>query len=138
VEGLIHLAGHVSVAAIFMDSPGVMSGRNDETSPDMARVMGNLRLVAEEAEAGVVALHHQRKAMGTKVRVDETLRGHTLIEAALDLPLLVVREERSPLAPYENRRILVSGWDATEHMITQGRGGRALVNASEGHGDSRS
>ena len=95
VEGLIRLARHMSVAAIFMDNLGVMSGRADENSAEMARVMANLRQVVEEAEAGVVAIHHQRKVTGTKVRVGETLRGHTSIEAALDLALLVLRDERA-------------------------------------------
>ena len=62
----------------------------------MARVMGNLRTICEEAECAVIMVHHQRKSNGTAdkgIRKGETLRGHSSIEASLDLALLVERRD---------------------------------------------
>jgi len=61
----------------------------------MIPVMSNLRRLAEDSGAAVVVIHHQRKGNGIKGRAGDTLRGHSCIEAALDLALLVEREEAS-------------------------------------------
>jgi hypothetical protein len=61
----------------------------------MARVLSCFRRLAEELGAAVVLIHHQRKQTGYKVRTGDTLRGHSSIEAALNLALLVEREEHS-------------------------------------------
>ena len=67
----------------------------DENSGDMVGVMSEFRQLAEQTEAAVVLIHHQRKSTGFTGRAGDSLRGHSSIEAALDLALLVEREELS-------------------------------------------
>jgi hypothetical protein len=59
----------------------------------MVRVMSEFRQLAELTGAAVVLIHHQRKSTGTTSRAGDSLRGHSSIEAALDLALLIEREE---------------------------------------------
>lgn len=80
---------------IVVDNLGLITGEVEENSAQMAGVMGNLRWLAESTGAAVVVIHHQRKSNGTgdgKIRKGETLRGHSSIEAALDLALVVERK----------------------------------------------
>lgn len=76
---------------VIVDNLGLIAG-TDENSADMATAMGNLRWLAEETNACIVLIHHQRKSNGVVARAGESLRGHSSIEAALDLALLVERE----------------------------------------------
>jgi hypothetical protein len=72
---------------------GVISGDADENAADMAGVMAALRWVAETTGAALVVIHHQRKGtVGGKQRNGDSLRGHSSIEAALDLALRVERD----------------------------------------------
>jgi len=54
----------------------------------MATVMGHFRYLAEQAKVAVILIHHQRKSNGSNARLGERLRGHSSIEAALDLASL--------------------------------------------------
>jgi len=92
-EGLIRQCKALSAGLVIIDNLGVVSGDADENSADMAYVMANLRHLAEASGAAVVIVHHQRKGDSSKGRKGETLRGHSSIEAALDLALLVERDE---------------------------------------------
>jgi hypothetical protein len=83
------------VRLVVVDNLGVVSGDADENSGDMAAVMSEFRQLAEETGAAVVLVHHQRKSNGSIGRAGDTLRGHSSIEASLDLALLVEREELS-------------------------------------------
>jgi len=67
----------------------------DENTADMIKVMQNLRVMAEYTGACVTVIHHQRKANSISARAGETLRGHSSIEAAIDLALLVERDPNS-------------------------------------------
>lgn len=87
------LVQHYKAGLLVIDNLGNVLGDADENSAEMAVVMGNLRRLAEDADCCVVLIHHQRKANGTKARAGETLRGHSSIEAALDLALMVERDE---------------------------------------------
>lgn len=78
---------------IVIDNLGVVSGDADENSGDMGQVMSNFRQVAEETGAAICLIHHQRKGNGTTGRAGDTLRGHSSIEASLDLALMIEREE---------------------------------------------
>lgn len=80
---------------VVIDNLGIISGDADEISAEMVPVMANLRYVCEWANCALVVIHHQRKSNGTKGREGETLRGHSSIEAALDLALLIERETNS-------------------------------------------
>jgi hypothetical protein len=83
------------VKLAVVDNLGVVSGDADENSGDMVAVMSEFRQLAEETGAAVVLIHHQRKSNGSIGRAGDTLRGHSSIEAALDLALLIEREELS-------------------------------------------
>lgn len=78
---------------VIIDNLGVVSGSADENSGDMSQVMSLFRQLSEETGAAVVLIHHQRKGNGTTGRAGDTLRGHSSIEAAIDLGLLIEREE---------------------------------------------
>lgn len=81
---------------IIIDNLGNVSGGVDENKGEMIGVMSQLRQLAEETGAAVVIIHHQRKGSnggGSTGRAGDTLRGHSSIEASLDLALRVDREE---------------------------------------------
>jgi len=80
---------------VVIDCLSLVAGSVDENSAEMAQVMSSFRQLAERANIAVILLHHQRKTSGIKGRAGDTLRGHSSIEAALDLALLVEREEQS-------------------------------------------
>jgi hypothetical protein len=78
---------------LVIDNLGVVSGDAEENSGEMAGVMSGFRQLAEDTNAAVILIHHQRKSNGAIGRAGDTLRGHSSIEASLDLALLVEREE---------------------------------------------
>lgn len=81
---------------IVIDNLGNVSGGVDENSSGMIQVMANLRWLAETTGAAVVVIHHQRKASGNSAgRAGDALRGHSSIEASVDLALHVDREPNS-------------------------------------------
>ena len=80
--------------AVFIDNLGTISGGRDENSGEMVGVMGNLRWIAEATGAALFIIHHARKS-GPQAngREGDRLRGHSSIEASLDLALLIEREQ---------------------------------------------
>lgn len=109
VTSLAKLIKRLGAQFIVIDNLGLITGDTEENSAEMAQVMGNLRWLVDDTNTCVAVIHHQRKATvgGDKIRKGETLRGHSSIEAALDLALLI---ERSP------------GEDAVTGMLTKVRG----------------
>lgn len=96
IGDLAKLCRRNAVRLVVIDNLGLITGDTEENSAEMARVMGNLRWLCEETEAAVVVVHHQRKSGGQNdkgIRKGETLRGHSSIEAALDLALLIERKD---------------------------------------------
>ena len=97
-ETLMHqvaeLVQHLEVRVVFIDNLGSITGGVSEIDAAMAKVMANLRRLCEETEAAVIVVHHQRKSNGTGTRKGD-LRGHSSIEASLDLALHVDRKEGS-------------------------------------------
>lgn len=92
LAGYIHDRG-IKLAVI--DNLGVITGKTDENASEMATVMRGLRWLAENTGAAIVLIHHQRKNNGMNSRAGDTLRGHSSIEASLDLALLVERDEHA-------------------------------------------
>lgn len=92
VQTVIDAALHSEARLIAVDNLGAVSGGADENSSQMIAVMSGLRRIAEETGAAVVVIHHRNKAAGVS-RPGNALRGHTSIEAALDLVLRVERGE---------------------------------------------
>ena len=96
-ELMFDLASRISDRGIklcVIDNLGLISGATEENSAYMTAIMGGLRWLAEFTGAAIVVIHHQRKSGTMKSgREGDTLRGHSSIEAALDLSLLVLRED---------------------------------------------
>jgi hypothetical protein len=105
------------VKLCIIDNLGLISGATDENSGNMIAVMAGLRWLAEFTGAAIVVIHHQRKSapMGKGGREGETLRGHSSIEASLDLSLLVMREDATNnliVKPTKTRDVEVSPFGA--------------------------
>lgn len=97
VEELVKLVKHNRYRLVAIDNLGLVTGDVEENSGEMAMVMGHFRWLSEEADCAVIVVHHQRKSNGATapgVRKGESLRGHSSIEASLDLALLVERNGR--------------------------------------------
>lgn len=95
IAQLVNLIIDIKAKLVVIDNLGLISGDADENSADMTEVMGNLRKLAEWSGSAVVVIHHQRKGAMAD-RQGDLLRGHSSIEAALDLALLVTREKQDP------------------------------------------
>lgn len=90
VNSLIQYAVKRKVKLIVFDNLGTVSGGKDENSAEMIPVMSNLRFISEQTGAAVVVIHHDVKNDNGQRK---TPRGHSSIEAALDLALWVKRED---------------------------------------------
>jgi len=104
VDSLIELAKTYCSGLIVIDNLGTVSGGVEENASAMIQVMSNFRQLAESTGAAVVLIHHQRKATGYKGRTGESLRGHSSIEAALDLALLVQRDDHEPTVTIQSTK----------------------------------
>jgi len=89
---LIDLVNELQVETLVIDNLGLITGDVEENSAQMAGVMGYLRIVAERTDAAVIVVHHQRKGGAAGGRAGDALRGHSSIEAAIDLAIQVIRE----------------------------------------------
>ena len=95
VKSLATLIESLQAELVVIDNLGLITGEVEENSAQMSQVMGNLRWLAEESKAAIVVIHHQRKGSNDKARAGESLRGHSSIEAALDLALMVERKQNT-------------------------------------------
>jgi AAA domain len=86
---------HYQAQVIVIDNLLLIKGSIEENSAGMGVVMAYLRQLTERYTCVVIPIHHQRKDHGTGGRSGDRLRGHSSIEAALDLALLVEREDGS-------------------------------------------
>lgn len=89
LKGLIRALG---AKITVIDNLGLITGEIEENSAAMAMVMGYLRQIAEGTGTALVIIHHQRKNGANGGRAGDALRGHSSIEAAVDLALHVARE----------------------------------------------
>ena len=82
----------LNVGVCVIDNLCSVSGGCDENSSQMEPVMNNLRWIAENTGAVIPIIHHANKGTTpTGGRDGNRLRGHSSIEANLDLALLVER-----------------------------------------------
>ena len=102
-----------NVGLVVIDNLGKISGDADENSADMQLPMDGLRYLTE-CGAAICLVHHQRKSNGlANVRSGETLRGHGSIEAAIDLAMLVSREDQAvTVTPTKTRGPMVREFTA--------------------------
>ena len=96
-DNLVGLIKDLNTKLIVIDNLGVIRGKTDENSAEMTDIMSTLRNLTEKLETAIVLIHHQRKSSGVAARAGDALRGHSSIEAAIDLALLVERDEGSAL-----------------------------------------
>lgn len=75
-----------------IDNLGNISGGADENASEMVYIMAGLRGIAEQTGAAIFLIHHARKGGSNGGREGDRLRGHSSIEASLDLALLIERE----------------------------------------------
>lgn len=80
---------------VIIDNLGLITGDIEENNAKMAIVMGNLRRIVERTGAAMIVIHHSRKGGANGGRAGEALRGHSSIEASLDLAIQVLREQDS-------------------------------------------
>lgn len=82
------------VDAVIVDNLGLVCGAVAENASEMAGIMGRWRRLVEQTGVAVVLIHHQRKSQssGENQRRGDAVRGHSSIEAALDLALHVDRQ----------------------------------------------
>jgi RecA-family ATPase len=86
------------IALLVVDNLQRISAGLDEKTNEMDSVMANLRTIAERADLHVLLIHHAVKNAGERARKGDSLRGHSSIEAAVDLAMLVTREGKdSPI-----------------------------------------
>lgn len=91
IQWLIHAVIESGARLVILDNLGTISGAADENSAEMITVMSGLRQVAENCGVAVVVIHHKTK--GKAQRRGDALRGHSSIEGAIDLGLMVERED---------------------------------------------
>lgn len=74
-----------------IDNLATVSGDADENAKEIAAVMSHFRYVAEGTGAALFVIHHARKGQNNGGRAGDRLRGHSSIEASLDLALSIER-----------------------------------------------
>ena len=114
---VLEVAKDAGARLIVIDNLGYSVGSTDENAPAMAGVMRNFRTLTARTGACVLLIHHERKMTGLHSRAGDRLRGHTSIEGALDLALLMERPtEDSPevtIRATKNRGPAVEQFGAT-------------------------
>jgi hypothetical protein len=90
VDLVLEAIGRTGACLVVIDNLGSVSGGSDENSAEMIAVMSGLRRIAELGGCAVVVIHHKSK--GGRERAGDSLRGHSSIEAAVDLALMVERD----------------------------------------------
>lgn len=131
VRELVEAIRALGAKLVVIDNLGLISGDADENSADMVTVMGNLRRLAEDSGAAVVVIHHQRKG-SIADRAGDLLRGHSSIEAALDLALLVTSDPQSgkiTVRPTKVRGAAIESEFCGEFSYTHKPGSRELSQA---------
>jgi RecA-family ATPase len=93
IEKLMNRIVKNNIKLVCIDNLGLISMGAEEKSDAMIPIMANLRLLSEQTGAAVSVIHHQRKGTSVNSRAGDSLRGHSGIEGAIDLALLVTREE---------------------------------------------
>jgi hypothetical protein len=104
IDLLIGRVRRLGAKFLGLDNLGTISGGRDENSSQMIEVMSGLRYLTECTGAAVLVNHHQRKGFGHGGRAGDTLRGHSSIEAAIDLALQVTRDEHSDLVTIKSTK----------------------------------
>ena len=132
VKELVKAIKHFGARLVIFDNLGTISGGTDENSSHMIGLMGVLRKIAERTRSAIVVIHHTSKA--------GSLRGHSSINAAVDLALLIEREadtvkirstktRHAPIIPFKAQWDYISS--ANGELIKGGFYGLGQSNLNE-------
>jgi hypothetical protein len=80
----------LNIDLCIIDNLGLVIGDVEENSARMTAVMSAFRFLADRLNIAFIIIHHKRKGHGQE-RAGDALRGHSSIEAAVDLAILVSR-----------------------------------------------
>lgn len=101
---LTHQIKNFAARAVFIDNLGTTKGGAKENTDEMIPVMSNLRQMVNETKTATTFVHHETKSGALTARRGDSLRGHSSIEAAIDLALLVEREPGSDLVTIQSTK----------------------------------
>jgi hypothetical protein len=90
---------------VILDNLSTVKGEVEENSAEMGTVMAAFRRLAEDMQAAVILIHHPRKESGPTTRAGDRLRGHSSIEAAIDLALLVERDAHADALTLQSTKV---------------------------------
>lgn len=91
IVALIERVIRWKIKLLVIDNLGMVSGGADENSSQMVQIMNRLRFIAEKTKCAVIVIHHLAKGGDDEKR--KTPRGHSSIEASLDLALCIIRDD---------------------------------------------
>jgi hypothetical protein len=125
---------------VVIDNLGAISGGVDENSAQMIDVMLGLRSITEQANIALIVIHHKSK--GDRIRSGDSVRGHSSIEAALDLALRTDRDDGSDAVTLRATKTRDAPFDAVSVQWTYECVGTELLSGaffclskSKQHGD---
>lgn len=100
-QAMIQMILDLKASLVCFDNLGTTSGARDENSSEMSSVMSAIRYISIKSKAATVVIHHNPKAEQER----KSPRGHSSIEAALDLGLYCRREgEVITITPTKTRQ----------------------------------
>ena len=85
----------LGVQLVVIDNLSLITGDVEENSSGMGMIMGYLRMLVERTGCSMILIHHQRKGGAGGHRAGDALRGHSSIEASIDLAVHIMREPNS-------------------------------------------
>lgn len=103
-EELGEYAKQCGIKLLIIDNLTTITGQVDENSAAMGGVMSNLRMLAEDTQAAVVIIHHQKKGSSDKGHAGDQLRGSSSINASVDLALKVERDHQTNIVTVESTK----------------------------------
>lgn len=89
------------ISVLVIDNLGRIAAGIDEKDGAIDQVMAHLRYIAESTGVAVIVIHHAVKNASDRARKGDALRGHSSIEASVDLAMMVTREAGSNVARVE-------------------------------------
>jgi hypothetical protein len=90
--------------AVYIDNLGTTKGGAKENTDEMIPVMSNLRQLVNQTKTATSFIHHETKNGALTARRGDSLRGHSSIEASIDLALLVEREPGSDIITIQSTK----------------------------------
>jgi AAA domain len=138
IEELAKLVNKHQGKLVTIDNLGNISGGADENTTEMVEIFAHLRWLVEETGTVLIVIHHRRKSDPKNGRAGDALRGHSSIEAALDLALLIDRTDNSQtinIKPTKVRGADIQPFSATFSYLHDDSGELKEARFFRAHGD---